>query len=321
MNITERPLVSIIITVYNAGEYLRPAVESILCQTYQNLQIIIVDDGSTDHCIDTLSDIRDSRIIFVRQPNYGRPVALNNALKVVKGQYYALQDADDIAYPQRIEKLVAVLEEETDLAAVFSGYDLLINSKHYAPRFICKTREQCSVDITNLRMPSHDPTGMYRISLVKDIQYDPALRIGQGYDYILRVGELFPMRVIDECLYSYRINFKSNTRQSSSDRNEMVKKVWLKSTERRKIAPSVIEQLGLSMHYGPDHSVVPHFMESVLDMRRKGRYWEAFKTGLDAITLNVGSLKYYKPIVYFFLPLKIITLYRGMKKKRLSSRV
>jgi glycosyltransferase involved in cell wall biosynthesis len=321
VTIPAQPLVSIIIPVYNAGEYLRPAVESIICQTYQNMEMIIVDDGSTDHCFETLSNIRDSRIKFIRQSNSGKSVALNNALRIIKGRYYAIQDADDIGCPGRIEKLAAAMEEEKELAAVFSGYDLLINSKHQAPRFFSKNQDQCRADIDCFHMPSHDPTGMYRISLVKDIQYDPTLRIGQGYDYILRVGELFPMKVIEECLYSYRIHFDSNTRHSSLKRNEMLKQVWFKAAKRRKLGLSAMARMEFSMHDGPDHSLTAHFMESVLDMRRKGEYWEAFRTGLAAIALNGVSLRYYKPIFYFFLPLKIIALYRNIKKKISRRRV
>src|SRR5215213_10211002 len=82
------PLVSVVTCVYNAGEYLQPAVLSIVNQTYRNLDIIIVDDGSTDGCLDTITDLLDDeRIRVLRQANATRPVALNRALGLVRGEF------------------------------------------------------------------------------------------------------------------------------------------------------------------------------------------------------------------------------------------
>lgn len=101
-----KPLVSILISVYNAGGYLRPSVQSILSQTYSNLEILIIDDGSTDHCMDTIADLKDPRIRVISQENAGKAVALNRALAVLSGEFYAIQDADDVSYPTRIERQV-----------------------------------------------------------------------------------------------------------------------------------------------------------------------------------------------------------------------
>ena len=117
------PLVSIVTCVYNAGEYLRPSVLSIVNQTYRNLDIIIVDDGSTDDSLDTITDLLDdSRIRVFRQANAGRSVALNRALDLVQGEFYAIQDQDDISDPTRIQKQLEAMLSRPELAAVFCGY-------------------------------------------------------------------------------------------------------------------------------------------------------------------------------------------------------
>src|SRR5262245_43772835 len=97
------PLISVIMPVYNAGEYLRPAVESILAQSYRNWELIIIDDGSTDGCLARLDDVRDPRIQRFSQENAGKPVAMNRGLTVARGAFYALQDADDLSHPSRLE--------------------------------------------------------------------------------------------------------------------------------------------------------------------------------------------------------------------------
>jgi len=133
MPIKNHPLVSVFIPVYNAGEYLRPALESIINQTYQHLEIIIINDGSTDGCMSRIANIEDPRIIIIDQNNMGKANALNNAMKIMRGEYWLIQDADDLSYPQRVEKQVAFLEDNSDCAAVYVGNDILLNGKQFAP--------------------------------------------------------------------------------------------------------------------------------------------------------------------------------------------
>src|SRR5688572_5582249 len=86
------PLVSVIICTYNAGNYLRDSITSVLSQTHRNLEILIVDDGSTDGSVEAAHDaINDERVRWLRQDNAGKPVALNRALNEVRGEYYAIQ--------------------------------------------------------------------------------------------------------------------------------------------------------------------------------------------------------------------------------------
>ena len=161
------PLVSVVTCVYNAGEYLRPSVLSTLNQTYRNLDIIIVDDGSTDGCLATITDLLDDRRIRVfSQANATRPVALNRALGLVQGEFYAIQDADDISKPTRIQKQLEAMLSRPELAAVFCGYWLLMNGKNTAPLFASKGEAECKADIDALRIPAHDATGLYRMSMV-----------------------------------------------------------------------------------------------------------------------------------------------------------
>jgi len=137
------PLVSILISVYNAGEYLLPSVQSTLSQTFSNLEILIIDDGSTDGCMASIANLKDPRMRVISQENCGKAVALNRALQELSGKFYAIQDADDISYPQRIERQVKCMLENTNLAAVFTGHDIILDGRHVAPRFAGKSIEQC----------------------------------------------------------------------------------------------------------------------------------------------------------------------------------
>src|SRR5262249_46667806 len=200
------PLVTVVICVYNAGEYLRPSLLSIMEQTYRNLDILIIDDGSTDGCFESVQDLMaDSRIRVFHQANATKPVALNRALDRVQGEFYAIHDADDISYPSRIESQVRALLNRPQLAAVFCGNELILNGRSMAPTFATKCEADCKLEIGAFRIPALDPTGMFRMSLVGHIRYEASLPIVETFDYILRVGEQYPMIVLGECLYGYRI--------------------------------------------------------------------------------------------------------------------
>lgn len=312
------PLVSILIPVYNAGEYLQPSVESILSQTYSNLEIFIIDDGSTDGCIDSIADLDDSRIHIMTQENAGKPTALNRALEEVSGMFYAIQDADDISYPHRIERQVQCMLENPELAAVFAGYDMILNGRQLAPRFAGKDIEECRRNIEQMRMPATDATGMFRMAMVGKMRYEPTLRIGQGYDHILRVGEHYPMMVLGECLYSVRYHFDSTTRRDWTLRTQKVREVLKRACQRR--------GLNMSEHFSPntsptakhlhreqEHGIVSDFMESVLDLRRAGRNRQALRTALACSGLHPCDPYYYKPLAYWIAPLALIRYYRSRK--------
>jgi len=316
------PLVSVLIPVYNAGRFLLPALQSILTQSYTNLEIIIIDDGSTDGCLRSIDKIADERVrIIKKRQNKGRASALNEGLRTLSGIFYATQDADDTSYPRRIELQVKAMHQNPEIAAVFTGYDIILDNRPMAPRFTSKDTLQCRKDIEDMRMPSHDPTAMYRVSKVKEILYEPSLKIAAGFDYILRTAEQHSVMVLGECLYSYRVNFKSTTRSQSLLRKQMVQKVLRRACERRGLnpaeyVPETVSDDKKSIYRDAETGLVPHFMESVLDLRRAGRYRQAVKTAWLCLQLHPKEAYYYKPAAYCIAPITVIEFYRRQKNKR-----
>jgi glycosyltransferase involved in cell wall biosynthesis len=111
------PLVSVIMPAFNAEKYIGQAIESVLGQTYKNLELIIFDDGSTDQTRKVIERYLDPRIVaMLSDQNHGVVYARNAMIDLAKGKYIALMDADDIADPGRLEKQVQALEsDECDL--------------------------------------------------------------------------------------------------------------------------------------------------------------------------------------------------------------
>ncbi len=105
------PLVSVLMPAFNSGLYIAEAIDSILNQTYSNIELIIFDDGSTDNTRAVIEQYQDPRVIkILSDENYGVVRARNEMIDRARGQYIALMDADDIADPTRIEKQLAILE-------------------------------------------------------------------------------------------------------------------------------------------------------------------------------------------------------------------
>ena len=311
-------LVTVVICVYNAGEFLRPSVVSALDQTYRNLEVLIVDDGSTDGCLSTIADLEDQRIRILHQENQGKSAALNYAISELRGEFYAVQDADDLSCPNRIEKQLQCMREHPNIAAVFCGYELLLNGRHVAPTSAPKDSVQCRQDIEEMRMPAHDPTAMYRVSMVRDLRYDEQLRLYEGLDYILRVGERHPVWVLGECLYSYRIHQETLTKKDPRLRQEMLHHAMRKTFRRRGMS---LDESTLPRVSDPDqitnrerdNDMVAHFVQSTVDLRRKGDWAGATKVALACLGLHPADPYYYKPLAFSLAPLQLIDWYRQRK--------
>jgi glycosyltransferase involved in cell wall biosynthesis len=124
---TRTPQVSVIIPVYNGDRYIVQAVESALGQTFTNLEIIVVDDGSTDSTHQVLQPYLD-RIRYIYQENQGAAIARNHACQLAKGEFLAFLDADDYFLPSKLEKQVACFDADPTLDMVQTGW-LMVDEK------------------------------------------------------------------------------------------------------------------------------------------------------------------------------------------------
>ena len=124
------PLVSVIIPVYNVLPYLREALDSVINQTYKNLEIIVVDDGSTDGSGDVCNEyLSDPRVIVIHQENRGLSGARNTGLDRMTGEYVAFLDSDDAFMPETIERMVNAIIQNEAYSAV-CGFRACYTEKH-----------------------------------------------------------------------------------------------------------------------------------------------------------------------------------------------
>lgn len=135
---TQAPRVSVILPVYNGEEFLHDSVESILNQSFDDLELIVINDGSSDGTATILDAIQDPRLRVVHQANQGLALSLNKGIALARGEYIARQDADDVSLPDRLAKQVAYLDTHPEYALLGTwSYiqvgDVLTKRQHQHP--------------------------------------------------------------------------------------------------------------------------------------------------------------------------------------------
>lgn len=214
------PLVSVIIPAYNAEAFINQTLISVLSQTYKNIEVLVVDDGSLDKTAEILEHFaeKDSRVIILKQPNAGVAAARNLAIEKSKGEYIAPIDADDIWYPQKIEKQVQCILKTDPTVGLIYAWSTFIDAKDNIVGEYCPFHYQTmrSVEgyvypvMVQLNLIGNGSVPLIRRSCFEKIGfYDSNLRAqnAQGcedWDIYLRIAEFYQFRVVPEFLIGYR---------------------------------------------------------------------------------------------------------------------
>ena len=211
----ETPLVSVFIPVYNAEKYIAESLESILNQTYQNLEIILVDDGSTDRSVEIIESYQDERIKLIRnEKNMGIPFTRNVGLENASGKYMAIMDSDDISLPERIEKQVKYLENHPEIDVVGSYYYKFSGEKTREIRLTYIHPDE--IDIVLLfYSPISNPSSMVRLETVRKhrLKYNLNYFVAQDYGFWVEISKVGgKIAVIPEFLLKYRTGHENITK-------------------------------------------------------------------------------------------------------------
>lgn len=123
-----KPRLSVILPVYNGQEYLAEAIHSVLSQSFDDFELIVINDGSTDGSAAIIEEFDDKRIRFFQQTNKGLAATLNRAVSLASGEYIARQDQDDVCLPTRFERQVQFLEANTDVGMVGAAAEIWVGN-------------------------------------------------------------------------------------------------------------------------------------------------------------------------------------------------
>lgn len=206
----QQPLVSIVMPVYNCEQYLGEAIESVLSQSYQNWELLIVDDGATDHSpevIDAYSQ-KDARIKAFHKQNEGVSKARNMALDQMHGEYVTFLDGDDVYHPDRLRRMLRVFSQNRECDIVFSRHTEFTGG--WKPERPDSTGEiQVYDDDILIRVISDTRNhfmcnAMIRSNIAGKARFAP-LRFAEDFCYIRDCAwHCKRMAVLDDVLYFYR---------------------------------------------------------------------------------------------------------------------
>jgi glycosyltransferase involved in cell wall biosynthesis len=210
----DRPLVSVIIPVYNGAEFIAAAVESAAAQTYRNLEILVVDDGSTDDTLATLHRLAltDPRIRVIAQPNAGVAAARNHAIAEARGEFIAPLDADDLWLPHKIDRQVrALLTAGDDCGFVYSWWAWIDAAGAVLDRSPRWTIQGSVLEVLILiNFTGNASVPLFRRQALLDAGgYNSALAAAKAggcedWEVVLRVAASHRVAVVEDILLGYR---------------------------------------------------------------------------------------------------------------------
>ncbi len=224
----ELPLVSVILPVYNAEKFVFESINSIINQTYNNLQIIIINDGSVDNSLNIINSFNDQRIIVISRENKGLIYSLNEGLKHSKGNFILRMDADDIAKENRIERQLAEFRKKPHLSVVGSFCELIDEENNIIgyrtpPRYNFYIKSSCFFG-----SPFVHPSVMFNKRKLKEqLFYSEKYRYAEDYELWARLSldKSIQFYNIPEYLLKYRILKTSVSRKNNEAQNNIKLKI------------------------------------------------------------------------------------------------
>lgn len=213
-------LVSVCIPAYNSSRYIKKTIESILNQTYSNVEVVVVDDNSQDNTVGVVREIKDSRVrLICNEKNLGMTGNWNKCIRESKGEYVKLIPGDDFIYEECIEKSVAVLEEHPDVSLVVVGCNLVDNDDKVIGKYAHWPKEgifpggkiaKKSVMLNNFF--GNPVCALFkREDFEKTGGFDPVIPYILDFDLWLGLSALGNVAVVKEKLSAFRVRKDSNT--------------------------------------------------------------------------------------------------------------
>ena len=197
------PRVSVVLCVYNQADYLPEAMGSILGQTLTDLELIVVDDGSTDSSPEVVRGFTDPRVRYVRnERNLGHAGSLNRGVALARGRYLAIMDSDDISLPERLARQVDFLDAHPDVAMCGSWVETF-GARMELRRF--PTEPAVLAASLLLSCPFSMPTVMLRREAMLPEGFDPR-GLAFDYAYWVEVANRAPVANLPEVLLKYRLH-------------------------------------------------------------------------------------------------------------------
>jgi glycosyltransferase involved in cell wall biosynthesis len=211
-----RPLVTVLMPVFNGEKYLNDAIQSIIDQTYNNFEFLILDDGSTDNSVKIVKSHNDHRICHITSTfNRGIEKTLNEGLELAKGKYIARMDCDDISLPCRLHNQVTFMEQNPEVGVLSAAMQTIKNGRRANIRRWPTTDDEIKIHLLFQNPLSH-PVIMLRKETLNGFYYPEDCKYAEDYRLWTMLSNQTKFANLPEVLLQYRIHVNQITKKLSS---------------------------------------------------------------------------------------------------------
>lgn len=291
------PLITVYITNYNYQDFIKQAIESVLYQSFQDYELLIIDDGSTDNSNEIIDRYKDeSNITIIYQKNKGLNITNNVAMRAAKGKYIMRLDADDFLEIDALKMMYETLEESPELGLVFPDYYYVDN---YGNRTGEERRHNFEKEVSLYDQPAHGACTMIRLDFLKNLGgYNESFTCQDGYDLWIKFISHYKVGNINKPLFSYRRHGNNLTGDETRilTTRQKIKDVFVednfKTLKTLAIIPlrnTYIDGENLLMYKLNGKSIIENKIEACL---RSKRIKHIVVTSSDQEVLNICNNKY-----------------------------
>ena len=292
---TSDPLVSVVMSVYNGERFLRPAVESILLQSFRDFEFIIINDGSTDGSASLLEALRDSdsRVRVYHQENQGLINSLKRGCELPRGKYIARMDADDIAIQDRVAWQVEFMEKHVKVGVV-GGHLHTVDATGRTLRTVRHPVEDSALRQALLRgivAICHPTVLMRKEAFSSSAGFRAALQDAEDYDLWLRISDRYLLANLDRVVLKYRIHNNQVSLRNRRQQTMSILAAHAAALARRagkpdplssvdSITSDVLARLGVSRRT-EQTTLARHYLGWIRNMCLVGEYESAMATASE----------------------------------------
>lgn len=205
------PLITVVIPVYNGEKTVRETIDSVLNQTFQDWELIIINDGSTDKTLEIIGSIKDERIKVFNYPNAGLAASRNRGISLAKGEYISFIDADDLWTPDKLEVQLKALQENPQAVVAYSWTDIIDESSQIirAGSYITFNGDVYA-NLLLMNFISNGSNVLIRTEALKEVgKFDESLKSGEDWDMWLRLATRYQFVAVDKPQILYRMSGNS----------------------------------------------------------------------------------------------------------------
>lgn len=212
--------------VYNAEKFLHDAIDSVLKQSFENFELIAIDDGSTDESgkiLDEYADL-DPRIIVRHRENRGLVSTLNESISIAKGSYIARLDSDDIAFPNRFEDQAAILAANPDVVLVAGCFEVFDEDSEYLYREVVPERDEDIKRSMYLRNPIGHSSVMFRKEAFDRVGgYSDDCGPTEDYELWSRLAKIGKFHSLEHAVFKWRVNTQGITSTKNKEQAKIMR--------------------------------------------------------------------------------------------------